>query len=75
MSKFNALSIAKLGVGFGALAVASLGLLSPASIETAQISGGVPYVQVQRDPLEHIRQDDDEVVLIIVSMLGELPCC
>ena len=30
---FNALSIAKLGIGFGALAVASIGLLSPAQVE------------------------------------------
>jgi len=29
---FNALSLAKLGVGFGALAVASIGLLAPSII-------------------------------------------
>ena len=30
---FNALSLAKLGIGFGALAVASIGLLSPTQVE------------------------------------------
>ena len=30
---FNALSLAKLGIGFGALAVASIGLLSPEQVE------------------------------------------
>lgn len=30
---FNALSLAKLGVGFGALAVASIGLLAPSPVE------------------------------------------
>jgi hypothetical protein len=30
---FNALSVAKIGLGFGALAVASIGLLSPATVE------------------------------------------
>jgi hypothetical protein len=30
--KFNALSLAKIGVGFGALAVASIGLLAPSII-------------------------------------------
>jgi hypothetical protein len=29
---FNALSLAKLGIGFGALAVASIGLLAPSII-------------------------------------------
>jgi hypothetical protein len=41
--KFNALSIAKLGVGFGALAVASIGLLS--SVEQPVIEPASTYVQ------------------------------
>jgi len=36
---FNALSIAKLGIGFGAIAVASIGLLTPIAAEAA-LGGG-----------------------------------
>ena len=54
---FNALSLAKLGVGFGAMAVASIGLLAPSPVEadvTAEYHGGgksksvsVDYVRKQ----------------------------
>ena len=54
---FNALSLAKLGVGFGALAVASIGLLAPSPVEAdvpAEYHGGgksksvsVDYVRKQ----------------------------
>ena len=47
---FNALSIAKLGLGFGAIAVASIGLLSP-EVEQAQnqnSSGGALKVHSER---------------------------
>ena len=43
---FNAHSLAKLGVGFGALAVASIGLLSPAQVEAAQPHAGGPDKQL-----------------------------
>jgi hypothetical protein len=35
-------------------------------------AGGMAPATVQRDPFQHIRQDDNEVVLIIAAMLGEL---
>ncbi len=45
---FNALSIAKLGIGFGAIAVASIGLISP-DVEPAQDqSGGLLKVHNER---------------------------
>lgn len=46
---FNALSIAKLGIGFGALAVASIGLLSPAQVEAdvPEYYGGGKSVSVE----------------------------
>jgi hypothetical protein len=40
---FNALSIAKLGVGFGALAVASIGLLSPTEVPNVTPSTSKPH--------------------------------
>jgi len=44
---FNALSIAKLGVGFGALAVASIGLLAPTPVEAeSTLHQGGPDRQV-----------------------------
>lgn len=45
----NALSLAKIGVGFGALAVASIGLLSPAQVEAdvPEYHGGGKSVSVE----------------------------
>lgn len=44
---FNALSLAKLGVGFGALAVASIGLLAPTPVEAeSTLHRGGPDRQV-----------------------------
>jgi hypothetical protein len=44
---FNALSLAKLGVGFGALAVASIGLLAPTPVEAeSTLHQGGPDRQV-----------------------------
>jgi hypothetical protein len=37
---FNALSLAKLGIGFGTLAVASIGLLTPTSVEAQVLGSG-----------------------------------
>ena len=47
---FNALSIAKLGIGFGALAVASIGLLSPAQVEAEQYVANPTIVFQQLQP-------------------------
>jgi hypothetical protein len=44
-------------------------------VHADDFAGGMATAPVQRDPFQRIRQDDDEVVLIIVAMLGELPCC
>jgi hypothetical protein len=41
----NALSLAKLGIGFGALAVASIGLLSSEQIDSVQINMRIQRVQ------------------------------
>jgi len=51
---FNALSLAKLGVGFGALAVASIGLLAPAPVEAeiTQVYGGKYRDEVSREIIE-----------------------
>ena len=45
---FNALSIAKLGLGFGAIAVASIGLLSPEVEQAQDSSGGALKVHGER---------------------------
>ena len=45
---FNALSIAKLGIGFGAIAVASIGLLSPEVEQAQDTSGGALKVHQER---------------------------
>lgn len=48
---FNALSIAKIGVGFGALAVASIGLIS-STIKLVTYSGGFGYQYHKRTKSE-----------------------
>lgn len=67
---FNALSIAKLGLGFGALAVASIGLLSPTPVEAAIHGGGSSgrYSHYQEAPF-NIQADDEEIVLILTLMV------
>ena len=45
---FNSLSIAKLGIGFGAIAVASIGLLSPEVEQAQDQSGGLLMVHNER---------------------------
>ena len=47
---FNALSLAKIGVGFGALAVATIGLLSPTQVEAGQYIVNPTIILQQRKP-------------------------
>jgi hypothetical protein len=73
---FNALSLAKLGVGFGALAVASIGLLAPPQVEddippmlrpgsSGRAAGRTMYLTVPRADGD---SDDDE--LLMFSLLA-----
>lgn len=61
---FNALSIAKLGIGFGALAVASIGLIAPDFSQAAGAGGGYATQHAKHKKLilvERINEFDDLV--------------
>jgi hypothetical protein len=64
-------SLAKLGVGFGALAMDSVGLLTPLPIHKPAVSNSQTPQRAARFPrakVHHPNRDDDEVVLILTLM-------
>lgn len=69
---FNALSLAKLGVGFGARAAATLGIMTPLALQpapprsTAHDAAGVTAAAWQADRLRRQRQRDEEALLLIL---------
>lgn len=65
---FNALSLATLGVGFGALAVASIGLLAPQitpPVYPPQYAGGSDRSRTR--PVKLPRRDTDAETVILFS--------